>query len=52
MNDDWIISRNPADDFDNDDAGLLSPEDCDESNPARLCDGCKFETRCYGSRSF
>lgn len=29
-------------------AGLLSPDDCDEDNPPRLCYGCKFEHECAG----
>lgn len=50
--DDWIIFHEPIDTYDYDGAGLYGPEDCDEDNPTRLCYGCKFETRCYGSRSF
>lgn len=39
------------DTFDYEAAGLLSPEDCDELNPPRLCDGCKFEYKCRGEYS-
>lgn len=34
------------DTFDYESAGLLTPEDCDEDNPPRICFGCKFEKEC------